>query len=266
MIMNSITNFSIKSAFANARRIRFVLISAATLFVASSLLSSCGGNLKGNAGNGDNGNNATEQQAAEPVKSENGNTKEDVIAELERISYTIQPKYNTKEIKTYVNKDGFMDVKWIFNSGDFNLFPFALEISKYVYYDGKQITYTPRFTTEYLYSFILNEVVFILTKKSLQGDPMVRKHNQDIDISQYLYYLVFRNEDANDFVKERVKMHYDVAFDQMLNELQYVQEIANNSASKFTYIYESSIYNDKFKIEFSFDDNGYLVAYSQRGL
>ncbi len=27
MIMNSITNFSIKSAFANARRIRFVLIS-----------------------------------------------------------------------------------------------------------------------------------------------------------------------------------------------------------------------------------------------
>ena len=83
MIMNSITNFSIKSAFANARRIRFVLISAATLFVASSLLSSCGGNLKGNAGNGDNGNNATEQQAAEPVKSENGNTKEDVIAELE---------------------------------------------------------------------------------------------------------------------------------------------------------------------------------------
>jgi hypothetical protein len=65
-------------------------------------------------------------------------------------------------------------------------------------------------------------------------------------------------------VKERVKMHYDVAFDQMLNELQYVQEVVNNSASKYTYIYESSIYSDKFKIEFYFDDNGELVVYSQR--
>lgn len=250
------------SAMANVKRVCFVLFGAAMLYVTPSLLCSCSGSSKGNAGNGDNGNNATEQQAAEADNNLNGNTKEDVIAELQRISYTIQPKYNTKEIKTYVNKDGFMDVKWIFNSGDFNLFPFALEISRYVYYEGKQITYNPRFTTEYLYSFVLNEVVFILTKKSLQGDPMVRNRNQEIDISQYLYYLVFRNEDANDFVKERVKMHYDVAFDQMPNELQYVQEVANNSASKFTYIYESSIYNDKFKIEFSFDDNGYLVVYS----
>lgn len=264
--MKYLSNFSIMSAMANIKRVCFVLFGAAMLYVTPSLLCSCSGSSKGNAGNGDNGNNATEQQAAEADNNLNGNTKEDVIAELQRISYTIQPKYNTKEIKTYVNKDGFMDVKWIFNSGDFNLFPFALEISRYVYYEGKQITYNPRFTTEYLYSFILNEVVFILTKKSLQGDPMVRNRNQEIDISQYLYYLVFRNEDANDFVKERVKMHYDVAFDQMLNELQYVQEVANNSASKFTYIYESSIYNDKFKIEFSFDDNGYLVVYSQRGL
>ena len=260
--MKYLSNFSIMSAMANVKRVCFVLFGAAMLYVAPSLLCSCSGSSKGNAGNGDNGNNATEQQAAEADNNQNGNTKEDVIAELQRISYTIQPKYNTKEIKTYVNKDGFMDVKWIFNSGDFNLFPFALEISRYVYYEGKQITYNPKFTTEYLYSFVLNEVVFILTKKSLQGDPMVRNRNQEIDISQYLYYLVFRNEDANDFVKERVKMHYDVAFDQMPNELQYVQEVANNSASKFTYIYESSIYNDKFKIEFSFDDNGYLVVYS----
>lgn len=260
--MKYLSNFSIMSAMANVKRVCFVLFGAAMLYVTPSLLCSCSGSSKGNAGNGDNGNNATEQQAAEADNNLNGNTKEDVIAELQRISYTIQPKYNTKEIKTYVNKDGFMDVKWIFNSGDFNLFPFALEISRYVYYEGKQITYNPRFTTEYLYSFVLNEVVFILTKKSLQGDPMVRNRNQEIDISQYLYYLVFRNEDANDFVKERVKMHYDVAFDQMPNELQYVQEVANNSASKFTYIYESSIYNDKFKIEFSFDDNGYLVVYS----
>ena len=259
--MKYLSNFSIMSAMANVKRVCFVLFGAAMLYVTPSLLCSCSGSSKGNAGNGDNGNNATEQQAAEADNNQNGNTKEDVIAELQRISYTIQPKYNTKEIKTYVNKDGFMDVKWIFNSGDFNLFPFALEISRYVYYEGKQITYNPKFTTEYLYSFVLNEVVFILTKKSLQGDPMVRNRNQEIDISQYLYYLVFRNEDANDFVKERVKMHYDVAFDQMPNELQYVQEVANNSASKFTYIYESSIYNDKFKIEFSFDDNGYLVVY-----
>ena len=260
--MKYLSNFSIMSAMANVKRVCFVLFGAAMLYVTPSLLCSCSGSSKGNAGNGDNGNNATEQQAAEADNNQNGNTKEDVIAELQRISYTIQPKYNTKEIKTYVNKDGFMDVKWIFNSGDFNLFPFALEISRYVYYEGKQITYNPKFTTEYLYSFVLNEVVSILTKKSLQGDPMVRNRNQEIDISQYLYYLVFRNEDANDFVKERVKMHYDVAFDQMPNELQYVQEVANNSASKFTYIYESSIYNDKFKIEFSFDDNGYLVVYS----
>jgi len=262
--MKYIPNLSIKSALANVRRVSFVLFGVTMLYVSPSLLCSCGGNSKGNAGNGDNGNNATEQQAAEAENSQNGNTKEAVIAEQERISYTIQPKYNTKEIKTYVNKDGFMDVKWIFNSGDFNLFPFTLEISRYVYYEGKQITYNPRFTTKYLYSFILNEVIFILTKKSLQGDPMVSKRNQEIDISQYLYYLVFRNEDANDFVKERVKMHYDVAFDQMLNELQYVQEVANNSASKYTYIYESSIYSDKFKIEFYFDDNGELVVYSQR--
>lgn len=129
--MKYIPNLSIKSALANVRRVSFVLFGVTMLYVSPSLLCSCGGNSKGNAGNGDNGNNATEQQAAEAENSQNGNTKEAVIAEQERISYTIQPKYNTKEIKTYVNKDGFMDVKWIFNSGDFNLFPFALEISRY---------------------------------------------------------------------------------------------------------------------------------------
>ena len=93
---------------------------------------------------------------------------------------------------------------------------------------------------------------------------MVSKRYKEIDISQYLYYLVFRNEDANDFVKERVQMHYDVAMEQMLDEINYVYDVPNNSASKFTFMFEPSLYKDKLKIELFFDDNGSLVVYSQR--
>ena len=186
--------------------------------------------------------------------------------QMSRLSYTIHPKDNTKEIKTYVNKDGFMDVKWIFNSGSFNLFPFGLETSRNVYIDGNQISYNPRFTADDLSVFVMKEVVFILAKKSLQGDPMVSKRYKEIDISQYLYYLIFGNEDANDFVKERVQMHYDVAMEQMLDEINYVYEVPNSSSSKFTFMFEPSLYKDKLKIELYFDDNGSLVVYSQHNV
>ena len=109
----------------------------------------------------------------------------------------------------------------------------------------------------------MKEVVFILAKKSLQGDPTVSKRNKEIDISQYLYYLAFHNEDANEFVKEKAQMHYDVAMEQMLDEINYVHEVPNNSSSMFTFMFEPSLYKDKFKIELYFDDNGSLVVYSQ---
>ena len=262
--MKYFTNLSIMTTLANVKRVSFVFLGAAMLYVTPSLLCSCSGNSKGNAGNGDNGNNATEQQAAEAENNQNGNTKEDFIAELERVSYSIHANENVKEIQTHINKDGFMEVKWIYKDGLTEFFPFGIETRRNVSFDENPITYDPRFTADNLYYLILKELSYILTKKSLQGDPMVSKRNQEIDISQYVYFLVFRNEDANDFVKERVKMHYDVAIDQLPNEFQYVQEVANNSASKFTFLYESSLYNDKFKMEFSFDDNGYLVASSWR--
>ena len=77
-----------------------------------------------------------------------------------------------------------MDVKWIFNSGSFNLFPFSLVIPRNAYIDGKQISYNPRFTADDLSVFVMKEVVFIVAKKSLQGDPTVSKRNKEIDISQ----------------------------------------------------------------------------------
>lgn len=260
--MKTIPNFSYKSALANARHIGLVYVGAAALFVTSSLVCSCAGNSKGNAGNGENGIEAVNAQTAEPENNNNENSKESVKAELARVSYSIHPYDNTKEIKTFLDKDGFMNVKWIYKDGDINLFPFGLEISRNVFFDGTAVTYDPRFKSENLYYLILNELAYILTKKSLKGDPAVMKRNQEIDISQYMYYLVFNNEDADDFVKERVKMHYDVAIEQLPDEIKCVNEITNNTSSRYTFLYESSLYKDKFKIESFFDDNGNLVVSS----
>ena len=124
----------------------------------------------------------------------------------------------------------------------------------------------PSFTADDLSVFVMKEVVLFLAKKSLHGDPTVSKRNQEIDISQYLYYLVFHNGDANDFVKEKVQMHYDVAMEQMLDKINYVHEIPNNSSSTFTFMFEPSLYKDKLKIELYFDDNGSLVVYSQNNV
>ena len=262
--MKYFPNLSILPVLANVKRVGFVLFCSSMLYVTPSLFCSCSGNSKGNAGNGDNGNVIAEQQTAKTEMSDKDRALKTASTQMSRISYTIHPKDNTKEIKTYVNKDGFMDVKWIFNSGAINLFPFGLEISRNVYIDGNPISYNPKFTADDLSIFVMKEVVYILAKKSLQGDPTVSKRSQEIDISQYLYYLVFHNEDANDFVKERVQMHYDVAMEQMLDEINYVYDVPNNSASKFTFMFEPSLYKDKLKIELFFDDNGSLVVYSQR--
>lgn len=260
--MKYILNLNIMSILANVKRVSCVLFGAAVLYVTPYLLSSCSGNSKGNAGNSNNENVAAEQQTAKPEMNEKEKAFEPASTQMDRISYTVHPKDNTKEIKTYVNKDGFMDVKWIFNDGSVNLFPFSLVIPRNVYIDGNQISYNPRFTADDLSIFVVKEVVFLLAKKSLQGDPTVRKRNQEIDISQYLYYLVFHNDDANDFVKERVQMHYDVAMEQMLDEINYVYEVPNNSSSSFTFLFEPSLYQDKLKIELYFDDNGSLTVSS----
>ena len=264
--MKYLHNPCIMSALANVKRVSFVLFGTAMLYMVPSMLCSCSGNSKGNAGNDSNGTETVEKQTAEPKMSDKEKALEIASTQMSRLSYTIHPKDNTKEIKTYVNKDGFMDVKWIFNSGSFNLFPFGLEISRNVYIDGNQISYNPRFTAEDLSVFVMKEVVFILAKKSLQGDPMVSKRYKEIDISQYLYYLIFGNKDANDFVKERVQMHYDVAMEQMLDEINYVYEVPNSSSSRFTFMFEPSLYKDKLMIELYFDDNGSLVVYSQHNV
>lgn len=261
--MKHFLNLNILSILSNAMRVSVVFFGAAMLFMTPCLLSSCSGNSKSNAGNGNNENVVAEQRTSENEMTEKEEALETAYTQMDRISYTVHPKDNTKEIKTNVNKDGFMDVKWIFNSGSFNLFPFSLVIPRNAYIDGKQISYNPRFTADDLSVFVMKEVVFILAKKSLQGDPTVSKRNKEIDISQYLYYLAFHNEDANEFVKEKVQMHYDVAMEQMLDEINYVHEVPNNSSSMFTFMFEPSLYKDKFKIELYFDDNGSLVVYSQ---
>ena len=258
--MKAFPNFRTMIHLLNVKRNIYILICISVLTV----LSACSVNTKGNAGNDGNGTGTTQNQTSEQEKSEKEKALETAYTQMSRISFSIQTKENTKEIKTYVNKDGFMDVKWIFDNGSFNLFPFGLETSRNVYIDDNQISYNPRFTADDLSIFVMKEVVFILTKKSLQGDPMVSKRNKEIDISQYLYYLVFHNEDADEFVKEKVQMHYDVAMEQMLDEINYVYEVANNSSSRFTFKYEPSLYKDKFKIDMYFDDNGYLTVYSQR--
>jgi hypothetical protein len=260
--MKYLSNFSIMSAMANVKRVCFVLFGAAMLYVTPSLLCSCSGSSKGNSGNGDNGNNAAEQQAAEPVKSEKEQALENAYKAMARLSYAIFRYDITIENKTTIDKDGFQNVPNYFRDGITSMSPFAFEHWRHVYIDGNQISYNPKFTADDLSIFVMKEVVFILTKKSLQGDPMVSKRNKEIDISQYLYYLVFGNEDANDFVKERVQMHYEVAMEQMLDEINYVYEVANSSASSFTFKFEPSLYKDKFKINIWFDDNGYLVVCS----
>ena len=260
--MKHFFNLNIMSILSNAKQVSIIFFGAVMLCMTPYFLCSCSGNSKGNAGNGNNENNVAEQQTAGEEKADSENVLETAYTQMDRISYTIHPKYNTKEIKTYVNEDGFMDVKWIFNSGSFNLYPFSLNISRNAYIDGKQISYNPRFTGDDLFIFVIKEVVFILTKKSLQGDPTVSKRNQEIDISQYLFYLAFQNEDANDFVKDKVQIHYDVAMDQMLDEINNVYEVTDNSSSKFTFLFKPSLYEDSFLIELYFDDDSSLVVSS----
>ena len=257
--MKSISNF-IKSASENAKRFAF-LVGATAILVTTSSLCSCSGNSKGNAGNEDKSTDAVEQQAAEPEKSEKEIALENIRKTFSRFSYSIFLREGDDDLKVYVDKDGYMIVKHISKSYSGTQTYFTLFDSRYLFVDGQQITYNPKMTADDISPFVMQEVLFILTKYSLQGDPTIRSR-KDIDISQYLYYLVFGNDDADDFVKERVQMHYDVAMEQLLDEANYIQEYKTNSASSFTFRYEPSSYNQVYKINIHFDNNGKMVVSS----
>ena len=258
--MISVPNF-IKSAFENVRRFSF-LVGAASLFVMPSALSSCAGNSKGNASNDGKNAEVVEQQAAEPEKSEKEIALENIRKTFSRFSYSIFLREGDDDLKVNVDKDGYMIVKHISKSYSGTQTYFTLYDSRYVFVDGQQISYNPKMKSEDFSPFVMQEVLFILTKYSLQGDPTIRSH-KDIDISQYLYYLVFGNDDADDFVKERVRMHYDVAMEQLLDEANYIQEYKTNSASSFTFKYEPSNYNQVYKIDLYFDNKGHMVVSSE---
>ena len=258
--MESFTNF-IKSAFENVRRFSF-LVGTALLLVMSSALFSCAGNSKGNASNDNKNAEAVEQQEAEPEKGEKEIALENIRKTFSRFSYSIFLREGDDDLKVYVDKDGYMIVKHISKSYSGTQTYFTLYDSRYVFADGQQISYDPRMKSEDFSPFVMQEVLFILTKYSLQGDPTIRSH-KDIDISQYLYYLVFGNDDADDFVKERVRMHYDVALEQLLDEVNYIQEYKTISASSFTFRYEPSNYNQVYKINIYFDNNGHMVVSSE---
>jgi len=232
-------------------------------FVIGMLFSSCAGNSKGNSNNEDGkGAIETEQQAMEPETSEKEIAIENIRKTFSRFSYSIFLREGDDDLKVYVDKDGYMIVKHISKSHSGTQTSFTLYDSRYVFVDGQQISYDPRMKSEDFSPFIMQEVLFILTKYSLQGDPTIRSH-KDIDISQYLYYLVFGNDDADDFVKERVRMHYDVAMEQLLDEANYIEEYKTNSASSFTFKYEPSNYNQVYKINLYFDNKGHMVVSSE---
>ena len=258
--MKSVPNF-IKSALENAKCFSF-LVGVASVLSMYSALSSCAGNSKGNSSNDNNNAEAVEQQTAEPEKSEKETAIENIRKTFSRFSYSIFLREGDEDLKVYVDKDGYMIVKHISNSYSGSKTSFTLWDSRYIFVDGQQITYNPKMTADDISPFIMQEVLFILTKYSLLGDPTIRSR-KDIDISQYLYHLVFGNDDADDFVKEKVQMHYDVAMAQLLDEVNYIQEYKTNSASSFTFRYEPSNYNQVYKINIHFDNNGYMVISSE---
>ena len=242
---------------------KFYTFAASAILVTGMSFSSCAGNSKGNANNEDDkGTIETEQLAAEPEKSEKEIALENIRKTFSRFSYSIFLREGDDDLKVYVDKDGYMIVKHISKSYSGSQTSFTLYDSRYVFADGQQISYDPRMKSEDFSPFVMQEVLFILTKYSLQGDPTIRSH-KDIDISQYLYYLVFGNDDADDFVKERVRMHYDVAMEQLLDEANYIEEYKTNSASSFTFRYEPSNYNQVYKINIHFDNKGHMVVSSE---
>lgn len=238
---------------------KFSVLAVSMMLAMGVLFFSCANNTKGNVSNDDKNEDSVQQSAA-PEKSEREQDLENAYKALSRISYTNYHYDKTKDNNTYI-KDGVLSVRSYYGlDGSTPLISFGLELQRYAYIDGVQVPYNPQCTANDLSIFVMKEIVFILTKKSLGGDPIVRKRYKEIDISQYLYYLVYGNDDANEFVKERVKMHYEVAMEQMLDEINYVYEVTNNSASNFKFRFEPSIYNNKYAINMRFDDNGYLVV------
>lgn len=220
---------------------------------------SCAGNSKGNAFNDNKNSEAAEQQAADPEKSEKEIAIENIRKTFSRLTYSIFLREGDDDLKVYIDKNGYMIVKHISSSYGGSQMSFSLYDSRYVFVDGQQINYNPRMSADDISPFVMQEVLFILTRYSLQGDPTINSH-KDIDISQYLYYLVFNNDDADDFVKEKVQMHYEVAMEQLLDEVNYIQEYKSNSASSFTFRYEPSNYNQVYKIDIFFDNNGHMVV------
>lgn len=256
--MNSVPNF-FKSAFENANLFSF-LVSATTIFVTTSLLCSCSGNPKGNATNEDKKTDAVELQTKGTEKTDKEIAIENIQKAVSRLSYSFAHGDYTDDAKVSIDKDGYLNVNRHSKNYGATKFPFGLELTRYVYIDGNQIKYNPKLTADYFSPFALNEVLFVLAKYSLRGDPTVRSR-KDIDISQYLYYIVFGNDDANDFVKERVQMHYDVALEQLLDEANNVFEVTNGGAGgRFTFKFEPTRYDQAYKICFYFDNDGFLVV------
>ena len=256
--MKSISNF-IKSASEDAKRFAF-LVGATTILVAISSLCSCSGNSKENSGNEDKSTDVVEHQATEPEKSEKEIAIENIQKAISRVSYSFARGDYTDDAKVNIDKDGYLNIiRHSKNYGE-TKFSFGIELGRYVYIDGTQIKYNPKLTADYFSPFVLKEVLFVLTEYSLRGDPMVR-NRKDIDSSQYLYYLVFGNDDADDFVKERVQMHYDVALEQLLDEANNIYDVTNSGAGgRFTFKFEPSRYDLAYKISFYFDNDGYLVV------
>ena len=134
-------------------------------FVIGMLFSSCAGNSKGNSNNEDGkGAIETEQQAMEPETSEKEIAIENIRKTFSRFSYSIFLREGDDDLKVYVDKDGYMIVKHISKSYSGTQTYFTLYDSRYVFVDGQQISYNPRMKSEDFSPFVMQEVLFILTK------------------------------------------------------------------------------------------------------
>ena len=233
-------------------------MSTKNLLLAITMLLAMGISFNSCTGKSKNGVEEADSNVQGAEKNDRESTLENINNTLSSFSYTLYRYEWVENINVFVDDDGHMKVirKGKDQHWDYS---FSLYDERNVYYNGQPVPYDPKLTASDISPFIMQEILFILTKYSLEGDPTV-KSRKDIDISQYLYYLVFNNKDANDFVKEKVSLHYDVAMEQILDEINNVQEYKTNSAGRFKFIYTPSNYNKQFKIELYFDKDGNMVV------
>lgn len=220
------------------------------------------------------GNENKEESEVSPMDYYEKNGVEEklnkLIQSLDMVSYTFALQEHTESVAV-IKENGEHVVKYkndsiiIYNSGapySTVSFSFWRHLDRHVLLNGKKVKYKPGVKTEDLSLYAIKEAVYILAENSLYSDPTPKG---DVGLSEYMYYLIMRDNSVDKVIKEKAMVHFLVAAEQYLDEENNLFIMTSQSPQSYLFQFCPSHLTHKYKIYFRYDNNGYLLVSSGLG-